>query len=148
VTQRGKSIPARADATQRVIDKYRARPFDWADGATCLHLARAQARAMGHGGLPRIPDLTGPVDALRALKAQGAATLADLLDQHFERLQAPAFALVGDLILFPGDDGRAAPLGALALANGAGCFYGWHDSGHPFGEMVGLSGAAVAGWRL
>lgn len=148
MTQRGKSVAARADATGRTLRIFQGRAFDWASGATCLHLAREQARALGHRGLPRIPALAGPVDALRHLHAQGAATLAELMDQHFKRLPAPAFALVGDLLLLPGEDGTAEPFGALVVSDGAGSVLGWHDSQPEFAVIKDFASAALVGWRL
>jgi hypothetical protein len=148
MAQNGLTLEARAEAVRRVQRKFEGRPFDWTEGATCLHLVRAQARAMGHHGLPRIPKLSGPNDALRALRAQGVVSLAGLLDRHFERLQAPAFALVGDMLLLPGEDGATEPMGALVIADGVGSVLGWHDSGLLFGPIKATEGFAVVGWRL
>lgn len=145
-TQKGLSLPARAEATARTKRKFDHRPFDWATGATCLHLARGQAKNMGHHGLPIIPKLKGPNDALRALKAQGAATLADLLDQHFERLPAPAFALVGDLVM---SDRPDDPLASIGIWDGVGNVFGWHDLGEDGLSVIKDAHAHLTvGWRL
>jgi len=85
---------------------------------------------------------------VRAMKAQGAASLAALLDQHFDRLPAPAFAALGDVLLFAGEDGRSEPLGALCISDGFDNVLGWHDAGTGFGSIVGTPGHAVAGWAI
>lgn len=143
---RGKNWAKRAEITARVVAKFSGRAFDWASGATCLHLAREQARQMGHRGLPRIPALAGPADALRALQAQGAGSLAELLDQHFERLPAPAFARVGDLVMAERPDGMPESVG---IADGTGNVFGWHDTDE--GGLKPLKNVAAhltAGWKL
>lgn len=79
----------------------------------------------------------------------GHESLASLLDAHFERLEAPAFAWVGDLLLVPGEDGRTDPIGALGIADGQGNILMWHDAaGARLAVVKFAQGAAVAGWRL
>lgn len=92
----------RAEATAKVLDRFRGRPFDWAARRTCIHLARAQARALGHRP-PAIPDFRSPRGARTALQALGHETLEQLLDSLFPRIP-PLSAWVGDLVIMAGGD--------------------------------------------
>lgn len=142
------SSAARRDRTEKTLREWKARPFGW-ERSTCIHLARAHARNMGHRNLPSVPAMTGPRDALGVLAEMGHASVAALLDAHFERLEAPAFAWVGDLVLVPGDDGRSEPLGAIGIADGQGNIFLWHDAaGTEIAVVKFAQGDVVAGWRL
>jgi len=113
-------LAARVAATEKVVARFRGRPFDWTTRRTCIHLARSQARALGHQP-PRVPDFRSPVGARRALVAQGYETLEGLLDSLFPRI-APATMVVGDLALMAGSDG----LGGLVISAG-GKVIGYHE---------------------
>ena len=107
----------RTAATEKVIARFRNRPFGWATRRTCIHLARAQARALGHRP-PAIPDFRSPKGAKTALKAQGHETLEQLLDSLFPRIP-PLSAWVGDLVILAGSGVSPATLPAL-LRTGIG----------------------------
>lgn len=93
---------ARADATAKVLARFRNRPFGWATRRTCIHLARAQARALGHRP-PAIPDFRSPRGAKTALKALGHDNLEQLLDSLFPRIP-PLAAWIGDLVILAGGE--------------------------------------------
>ena len=99
---------------------------------------------MGHAP-PPVPLFRSALGAKRSLKKQGCETIADLLDKYFTRLPAPAFALVGDLVLLPSDDG----LEAVCIADGHGCMIGWHDAYLDGLSNIKMAEADVAAaWRL
>lgn len=89
-------LAQRVEATEKVVARFRGRAFDWRGRQTCIHLARAQARALGHRP-PSIPDFRSSRGAKTALKATGHATLEALLDSLFPRI-APAAMWVNTLI--------------------------------------------------
>lgn len=136
--------------TESVIELVRDQPFDWA-GANCIRLARAQAVAMGHD-VPKVPPFKSARGALRALKKQGARSTAELLDQWFERHDAPAFARVGDLVLLPGEDEhgeREDVMGCICIADGRGNLFGWHGSApEKLSVIKGATVEAVAAWKV
>lgn len=137
------NIPARAKATQGVIDKHRDKAFDWA-GANCIRLARAQGKALGHS-LPPVPLFKTPTGALRALRKQDCASVTDLLDRYFVRLPAPSYAVVGDLVSLPAE----GPLEAICIADGLGNLIGWHDSDlSRLSNIKFAAGDAQAAWRV
>ncbi|NJC06509.1 hypothetical protein GGQ97_002302 [Sphingomonas kaistensis] len=113
----------------RALEKTRARfegkPFVF--GKTdCLKLVRYHLVHMGHRGLPVPPSYSTALGARKALKAQGVATLSELLDRYLEPI-APAEMLPGDVCM-----------GAAEAGDG--------DDG--FGETLGLSlGQKVWGWH-
>lgn len=115
-------LAARAAATERVVARYRTRAFDWRDRATCVHLARAQMRALGLTP-PPIPDFRSPTGARTALKRAGFDTLEALLDSMLPRI-APLAMIVGDIGLLPGD----GPFQAAVIAAGGTKVFGWHDA--------------------
>lgn len=139
----GLRLDERARRTQRVIERYRDKPFSWA-GANCIRLAAAQARAMGHA-TPAVPHFHTALGAKRALGEMGAATVVDLLDGRFQRLPAAAFMLVGDLCALPGEGG----MDAVCISDGQGNLFGWHDAAPEGLSVIKFATAdVVAAWRL
>lgn len=112
-------LEARRVATEKVVARFRARPFSWTGRRTCIHLARAQMVALGHRP-PKLPDLRSARAARRALVATGHPDLISLLDGVVPRI-APAEMLIGDLALMEGD----ALFDALVLSAG-GKVLGYH----------------------
>lgn len=137
-------LAQRAALTETVVARFRGRPFDWKKRRTCIHLARAQARALGHRP-PPIPDFRSPKAARAALRSTGHETLEALLDSLFIRIP-PAAMWVGDLALMAGGDG----LDAIVIAAG-GKMIGYHQD-HLAEGLVNIepeTGAAFVGaWRL
>jgi hypothetical protein len=116
----------RQRATQATLTKYRARPFDWKRATTCIHMARFHLRQMGHA-VPVLPRIRGAIGATRALKANGWASVVDMLDAQvaLERI-APAFMRVGDLAVLPSDQ-RESGLDAIVICAGVHKLLGWHQ---------------------
>lgn len=108
------NLHARAEQTAAVVARFRARPFGWDSGGTCIHLARAQMRALGHK-VPSIPRFYSAVGAMKALRATGHDDLAGLLDSMLPRI-APAAMWVGDLALM--DSGTDDPFDAIVVSTG------------------------------
>ncbi len=136
-------LAARVAATEKVVARFRNRPFDWKDRATCIHLARAQARAMGHKP-PAIPDFRSARGGLTALRATGHETLEALLDSMFQRI-APAAMLVGDLAVAPAPE----PFGCAVGIWGGSALLGYHPD-EPSG-LANIKEAMMhitAAWRL
>lgn len=137
-------LDERRRRTEGVVARFRARPFSWTGRRTCLHLARAQMRAMGHA-VPKMPELRSALAARSALASVGHPDLTSLLDSLLPRI-APAALLVGDLALMHGD----GPFDAIVVSAG-GKVLGYHadcmDRGlvpiEPFGPQPFL-----AAWRL
>lgn len=142
----GLSLAERAAHTESVLAQYRARAFAW-DGASCIHLARAQAVAMGHQ-VPRLRPIRSAIGARRALIAQGFDRVEDLLDSLFVRV-APLAMLIGDICAVPGEDDDGHGFPALFLADGAGNLIGWHASNPSRLVPVKYAlGQVTAAWRL
>lgn len=139
-------LAARVAATEKVMLRFRNHPFAWDQRRTCIHLARAQARALKHRP-PAIPDFRSPRGARTALKAQGHDTLEQLLDSLFPRI-APAAAWVGDLVLMAGGDGEFDGIGIVA---GGGKVLGYHEDhlGEGLVNIVTIGPDPFVGaWRL
>ena len=137
-------LEVRRVATEAVVARFRNRPFSWTGRRTCVHLARAQMRALGHRP-PAVPDLRSAVSAARALKAAGHGGLTDLLDSLAPRI-APASMLIGDLALMEGD----ALFDAIVVSAG-GKVIGYHGDALHRGlvniEPIGPR-PFIAAWRL
>lgn len=144
------NLHERAVATEATLARYRDKPFAWR-GATCIHLARFQARNMGHK-VPAMPQIRSPRSALTALAALGHADTVGLLDSLFPRI-VPAAMLIGDLAAVPGSPEQgeeAARLQAIFIADGVGNLFGWHaatnfDALRPVKDAIG---DVIAAWRL
>lgn len=132
----------RADRTTAVAARFRKRAFDWRQRSTCIHLARAQARALGHRP-PSIPDFRSAIGARTALRATGHETLEALLDSMFIRI-APAAMWVGDLALVPGDAG----FDAIAVSAGDGTLLMYHKGADGLCNVKAALPHVIAAWRL
>lgn len=141
------NLQGRARATEKVLQRYRNKPFSWR-GAHCIRLAQAQGKAMGHR-LPTVPRISGPISARRALASQGVTSVTGLLDKYFARLPAPAFMLIGDLCVLAGADEHGG-LEAVCIADGLGNLFGWHaETGFARLETIKFAEAEIAAaWRL
>jgi hypothetical protein len=141
--KRRMNLAERAAATSAVIEHFRDKPFDWA-AANCIRLAKAQAKAMGHR-VPPVPVFHTALGAKKALAKKGARSVAELLDQHFKRLPAPAFMLVGDLCTLEGPDG----LEAVCVADGMGNLFGWDPRREEGLSVIKFAeGGILASWAL
>lgn len=114
-------LQRRVAATEATKARFAGRAFDWGKQATCIHLLRFHAAQMGHQ-LPIVPRFRSALGAKRALKAQGVATLPELMDKHFPRIPA-AQMLTGDVAAFPGD----GELDALMIYGQLRAVLGWHE---------------------
>lgn len=118
------NLAERARRTEQVLERFRNKPFSWS-GANCIRLARAQAAAMGHD-VPPVPIFRSALGAQRALAKQGADSVTGLLDLYLPRRPAPAFALLGDLLVGPAADEHG--LEAVGIADGQGNVFGWTEA--------------------
>lgn len=108
------NLHVRAEKTAEVVARFRARPFGWDSGGTCIHLARAQMRALGHKP-PAIPRFYSAIGAMKALRGTGHASLEALLDSYLPRIP-PAAMWVGDLALM--ESGTDDPFDAIVVSTG------------------------------
>jgi hypothetical protein len=140
------NLAERAQRTEQVLERFRDKPFSW-QGANCIRLARAQAAAMGHS-VPPVPVFRSALGAKKALAKQGAASVTELLDAHFERLPAPAFAWVGDICVLPAADEHG--LEAVCIADGRGNVFGWHQETNfeKLESILQAEAGIVTAWAL
>ena len=134
----------RKRATESTLAKYRALPFDWKKGVTCVHMARFHLQRMGHT-VPVLPRMRGPIGAKRALQERGWDSVAAMLDAQ-EGLQriAPAMMLPGDLAALPDDSG----FDAIVICAGRHKLLGWHqDWNGGMIEMEASLDALRGAWR-
>lgn len=129
--------------TSEVIERFRGKPFAWNTRGNCIHLAKAQAKALGKR-TPTVPKFTTYKSAVKALKATGYESLEALLDSLFPRIPS-ARMIVGDIAMLPG----LAPFNALVVAAGGQKVIGWHESDmsrmHPI--EVGRA-EVIAAWAV
>lgn len=136
------NLAERAAATEKVVARFRDRAFDWSDRATCIHLARAQMRALGHRP-PAIPDFRSALGARKALERSGHASLEALLDSMLPRI-APLAAWVGDLMLVPGEE----PFGEALAISAGGALLMYHAEAQGLANVVDVMPQVRAAWRL
>lgn len=115
----------RRDGTQKTLDEWRGRRFDWDSRAsgTCAHLLAAHMRNMGHNP-PEVPAFDSIRGAVKALKSLGWGNLEQMLDDLLPRRQSIAFMRLGDVALGPGD----GPLDAVFICAGPLKVFGWHET--------------------
>lgn len=140
------TVPERAARTERVLARYRRRAFSW-QGASCIHLARAQAVAMGHR-VPALGTIRSAVGARRALCDQGFDSVPALLDSLFPRI-APLAMLVGDICTLAGADDEESGFPAICIADGQHNLFGWAEADPSRLSVIKFALADIDGaWRL
>lgn len=115
-------LQRRVAATQATQKRFEGKLFDWSTQGTCIHLLRFHAAQLGDQ-LPIVPRFRSLLGAKKALKAQGAATLSELMDKYFPRIPA-ADMLAGDVLAVPGLEGR---LDALMIYGQLRAVLGWQE---------------------
>lgn len=144
MTKKPMGLPKRAKALAKTLAKFEGRAFDWATGATCIHLVRTHLKNMGHK-VPSIPRFQSAIGAKRALSATGHDSLESLLDAHLERI-APAMMIIGDIALMAGDNEDGTGFDAAVVSAGAGGkVFGWHPDAPALANIEPL--AIKAAWR-
>lgn len=116
------NLKERVDRTSGVIEAFRVKQFAWETRGNCIHLAKAQAKALGVR-TPTVPRFRTYAGAVKALKATGHVSLENLLDSLFPRIPSSRM-IVGDIAMLPG----LAPFNALVIAAGGQKVIGWHES--------------------
>lgn len=146
-TRKPLTLNERARGTKAVLDRFQRKPLDYEKRQTCIHLLRAQLIEFGHSP-PPVPMFRTPLSARRALRKAGFKDLAALLDSLLPRI-APARMLVGDVALFPGDDGNGgrAVLDAV-LIHGGGKMLGWRGDGQAGMGAIELGAPVLGAWRM
>jgi len=136
-------LERRVVATQKTLDDWKDRPFDWATGSTCLRLAVEHLRRMGYRPpLSRAGTFKTALGAKGALARAGVGNLGEAVDLLGLEHIAPAMAIVGDLVELPGE----APFGALTVALGNGRVLGFHQDAP--GCCVLQPQEFVTAWRV
>lgn len=131
----------RQRATEKTLERYRGKAFDWRRGITCVHLMRFHLRAMGHR-LESVPRFRSAFAARRELDRRGLADVSELLDAMLPRI-APARMLLGDLAVAGSADG----LGSIFVCAGPQKIIGWReDSAELVTLDIGL-GELDGAWR-
>jgi len=107
----------RVEAAQATLDRFRGRPFAWGEN-DCARLAADVLRRLGYKpNLSQFGAYRSDRAARRALKSRDMASVLDWMDSipGLARI-APAAALPGDIIAFPGQGGWDGL--AVAIGNG------------------------------
>jgi hypothetical protein len=136
------SLEWRRLATQRTLDRYRDKTFNWAEGRTCVHLARHQLRNMGHRP-PSLPRFRSALAAKRAMEERGWSSVEEMLDSMLPRI-TPAQMVLGDLAIVEG----AAGFSSIVVCAGPQRVLGWLPSGEGVAVYAGGVSELTAAWRL
>jgi hypothetical protein len=133
------------EAAQATLDHFRGRPFVWGE-SDCARLAAHVLRGLGYKpNLSQFGSYRSDRAALRALKARGMASVIDWMDSvpGLSRI-APAAALPGDIIAFPGGGGWDGL--AVAIGNGRVLAFTETVAGNGCAVLAANLEAAVAAW--
>lgn len=116
----------RVAATQKTIDEFLHVEFEWGR-ADCAQLAGRHVEAFGLlSRLAEAPNYKTERGARRALATLSVASMEELVASHqFEQI-APALALVGDIVGFPGGT-EEKPWTALGVFVGGDRILGFAD---------------------
>lgn len=131
----------RQRAVLATLARYRGKAFSWREGITCVHLARAHCKHMGHT-VPTMPRFRSAMTAREALAARGWADVPAMLDSLLVQIPPAAMAL-GDVAVLPGEDG----LGAIYICAGPRRLFGWIE-GEPLPQMIEPNLEELIAWRV
>ena len=123
-------MPARVDAVQKVLAKYRGTPFEWGE-RDCVRMARTLLVKLGHKP-PKLPRYSTEKSAIKRLKEAGFDSVEDMLGSMLVEIE-PAKRLAGDLATVKGD-GR---ISAIVVCAG-GKWLGW-PADEPAFSVVNLT---------
>jgi hypothetical protein len=123
-------MPARVAGTQKVLSKYRGKPFEWGKN-DCVRMARTQLVAMGHKP-PKLPRYNSEKTAIRRLKEAGFDSVEDMLGSMLVEIE-PARRLAGDLATVKGE----GKISAIVVCAG-GKWLGW-PADEPAFSVVNLT---------
>jgi hypothetical protein len=110
----------RCVVTQATRDAFERRAFGYGR-ADCLMMVHAHLSGFGYT-LPPLPAYRGVAGARKALAAQGAASLIELVGRYLQPIP-PAFMLPGDVLA-----GAGKPFDSLGIHSGQ-LLFGWSE-GH------------------
>lgn len=132
----------RQNATKKTLERYKGKAFDWAKGITCVHMARAHLRNMGHRppGLPRFRSALG---AKKAMQERGWQSVTEMLDSLLPRI-APAQMVLGDIAVVPGDAGMES----IMISVGPRKVMGWLPDGSAVVVYDAPASEFTAAWRV
>lgn len=147
VKQKVPPLIKRSRAMEKTRARFEKKPFEF--GKTdCLKLVRYHLVHMGHRNLPVPPNYSTALGARKALKAQGAENLEQLLDKFLEPI-APAMMLPGDICLLPAEtgDGDYGFGETIAISLGQK-IWGWHPDAQGLGVLAIIDQSAIMkAWR-
>lgn len=116
----------RVAAAQATLDRWQGVAFEWGK-ADCARLVASHLRLLGiRLRIGKAGSYSSALGATRALRRVGFDTLAAVLDGHGLLRIPPAAAVVGDVLLLPGDPDDNRGFDALAVALGNGRVLAWH----------------------
>jgi hypothetical protein len=132
----------RRDGAQATLDRFKDVPLRLGRN-DCVRMAAYHLRKLGHKvKLPPSGSYNSAKAGKRLLSDLGHASLAEAVDAHGLERIAPAAAVVGDIVMLPGEEG----LGALTVCMGNGRVVGYHQDAR--GAVVMQPTEFEAAWRV
>lgn len=139
-----KRLPAavkRQRAMNRTLERFANKTFDWGGGRTCVHLARWHLKHMGHR-VQAVPKFDSAVEAKKALKGKGWASVPAMLDSLLERIP-PAAMVLGDIAVVPGDG-----MDCILICAGPRRVFGWHEESETPVMIEPDMDKIIGAWRV
>lgn len=134
-------LELRVAATSKTFDKFNGQALVLGK-MDCARMVAFHLRQLGHKfSLLKGGHYSNEVGARLALKKLGVSSLSEIMDMHFPRYDAPAQALVGDVMCVEGDGGMGDAM-QVVLHRGNGL--GFHDG--VCGELAVMKHGAA--WRV
>lgn len=143
------NLIARVENTQKTIDTWLDKTFEWG-AADCGQMVGNHLETMGFKTpLTEAGRYTTELGAKRVMKRLGASSMEDFLDKlGFERI-APATAIVGDVVGFPGGRDEDHAWTALGVHTGSDKIVGFAAAdGEAAIVRVGPVSVATIAWRV
>ena len=136
----------RVEIAQEALDTFAGKPFAWGTN-DCARLAALVLRRAGYKpNLAQFGDYRSDLSARRALKRRKMESVLDWIDSVGLMRIAPASALPGDLIAFPGAGGWDGL--SVVLGNGRVLVFTETAGAAACSVIAANLGAAVAAWSV
>jgi hypothetical protein len=147
------NLHERTAKAQQLFNEWHNQPHIWGS-LDCARMATRMVEiATGSNPMADWPEYSSEQQAFKAIRAKGFKSLQDAVSSYATKLEAPLFAIAGDIVAIKGKKDRMPALGICLGPDAVLCFFS--DLDESGNSIPGTSRArrldmqfAEAAWRI